>query len=111
MGWRYLYLVIGGLCLVMSLIRAFVLRSKESPRWLVLTGEIDQTVDVLNYISRKNGSEYNVTTEEFITSTRTMREIRSLRQNMQRCAGLFSTAERLRLMLGLIIMWSLIGIA
>lgn len=111
MGWRYLYLVIGGLCLVMSLIRAFVLRSKESPRWLVLTGEIDQTVDVLNYISGKNGSDYNITTEGFITSTRTMREIRSLRQNMQRCAGLFSPGKRLQLMLGLIIMWTLIGIA
>lgn len=95
----------------MSFIRAFVLRSKESPRWLISTGEIDQAVDVLNYISSTNHSDYTVAVEVFIPSTRSIQQTRTVKQNIKRFGRLFSGAKNLRLMLGLMVMWALIGIA
>lgn len=111
MGWRYLYVTLGGLCLIMSCIRAFVLRSKESPRWLMATGEIQQAVDVLNHISAANRSAYGVTVNDFIPSMRSKRHTRTLKQNITRLGLLFHGSKRLRLMIGLGVMWTLIGIA
>ncbi|PNP59965.1 hypothetical protein FNYG_14702 [Fusarium nygamai] len=36
----------------MSLIRAFVLRSLESPRWLVSCGKMQEAAEVINHISK-----------------------------------------------------------
>ncbi|EMT65609.1 Putative MFS-type transporter PB1E7.08c [Fusarium odoratissimum] len=93
MGWRYLYITLGGLCLVMSLIRAFVLRSLESPRWLVSCGKMNEAAEVINHISRMNKSNYHVTGDNF------------LQPEQEKADG------EIRLMIGLIMIWALIGIA
>ncbi|KXH25724.1 hypothetical protein CSAL01_04916 [Colletotrichum salicis] len=73
MGWRYLYLTLGGLCLIMSIIRAVVIRTHESPRWLVSCGRVDEAVEVVNRISSMNRSEYTVTAAQFVRTTRQQR--------------------------------------
>ncbi|KLO95346.1 related to synaptic vesicle transporter SV2 (major facilitator superfamily) [Fusarium fujikuroi] len=113
MGWRYLYITLGGLCLVMSLIRAFVLRSLESPRWLVSCGKMEEAAEVINHISRMNKSDYHVTGDSFLQPEQAKAdgEVRSWRANIVRASRLFSGAKQIRLMIGLIMIWALIGIA
>ncbi|KAM0546949.1 hypothetical protein ACHAPJ_010609 [Fusarium lateritium] len=113
MGWRYLYITLGGLCLVMSLVRAFVLRSAESPRWLISCGRMHEAAEVINNISKMNKSSYHITEDQFlpITQTETDNEVRSWRANIHRAAELFAGPKQLRLMIGLIMIWALIGIA
>lgn len=113
MGWRYLYITLGGLCLVMSLIRAFVLRSLESPRWLVSCGKMNEAAEVINHISRMNKSNYHVTGDNFLQPEQEKAdgEVWSWRANIDRASRLFSGAKQIRLMIGLIMIWALIGIA
>lgn len=113
MGWRYLYIILGGLCLVMSLIRAFVLRSAESPRWLISCGRMQEAAEVINNISKTNKSDYHIMEDQFMPIDRheANTEVRSLRANIHRAAKLFSGPKQLRLMVGLLMIWALIGIA
>ncbi|KAF4450530.1 hypothetical protein F53441_6385 [Fusarium austroafricanum] len=113
MGWRYLYITLGGLCLVMSLIRAFVLRSAESPRWLISCNRMQEAAKVINNISKMNNSPYRITEDQFMSSNQPEidTEVRSWRANMHRAAELFSGSKQVRLVVGLITIWGLIGIA
>lgn len=42
----------------MSLVRSFVVGMKESPKWLVTKGRIEEVVLAINSISKRNGSGY-----------------------------------------------------
>ncbi|KAL5342056.1 major facilitator superfamily domain-containing protein [Aspergillus crustosus] len=58
MGWRYIDIVLGALCLIMSTVRSFALGMLESPKWLGSQGEVDEAIVALNLISIKNKSDY-----------------------------------------------------
>ncbi|KAH6884854.1 putative sugar transporter [Thelonectria olida] len=111
MGWRYLYITLGGICLVMALVRALVLRSRESPRWLITVGRTQEAVDVLNNISSTNGSNYAATLDQFANAAPEHVQVKSIKENLRRAAALFSGPKQARLMACLILMWALIGIA
>ncbi|KAJ5098123.1 sugar transporter, partial [Penicillium argentinense] len=110
MGWRYLYIIIGGLSLVMSFIRALVLRSRESPGWLISCGRIDEAVSVLNSISATNKSEYRVRSDQFIP-TSLESPSQSLGETFHRARKLFVGPKQLRLVLLMVGMWAFVGIA
>ena len=95
----------------MALIRAFILRSRESPRWLVACGRIDEAVDVLNKISTANKSEHTISAQSFIPQTRQGVQTKSLKENARRAARLFNGPGHLRLMACMVTLWVLIGIA
>jgi hypothetical protein len=111
MGWRYLYITLGGICLVMAFVRALVLRSRESPRWLITVGRTQDAVDVLNNISATNGSDYTVSVDQFANAAPEHVQVKSVKENLRRAAALFSGPKQARLMACLILMWALIGIA
>ncbi|KAK1637553.1 major facilitator superfamily domain-containing protein [Colletotrichum phormii] len=127
MGWRYLYITLGGLCLIMSIIRAVVIRMHESPRWLVSCGRVDEAVEVVNRISSMNRSEYTVTAAQFVRTTRqqgdedevvanhgeeeAVAKTQSLGENLRRAARLFEGWAQVRLMICLTLLWMLVGIA
>ncbi|KUL82554.1 hypothetical protein ZTR_09172 [Talaromyces verruculosus] len=77
MGWRYLQILLGGLCLVMSLIRSFVIGMKGSPKWLVTKGRIEEAVAAINSISKTNESEYVANIHQFSALFRVSEEVAS----------------------------------
>ncbi|CAI0653665.1 unnamed protein product, partial [Colletotrichum noveboracense] len=112
MGWRYLYMLLGGLCLVMSIIRALVLRTHESPRWLVTCGRIDEGVDVINRISAMNKLTYTISADQFIRTGSTAEvKTKSFGGNIHRAGRLFKGRTQIRLMICLTMLWMLVGIA
>ncbi|KAH8896209.1 putative sugar transporter [Thozetella sp. PMI_491] len=112
MGWRYLYITIGGICLVMAIIRSLVLRSRESPKWLASAGRIDEAVDSLNAISAINGSDYRVTDADFVATETTagVANRNSIKENYTRALDLFKGTKKLQLMICLIGFWAFVGI-
>jgi hypothetical protein len=109
MGWRYLYIVLGVLCLVMSILRTFSLRMSESPKWLVSQGRREEAAASVNTISRINKSSYNMSSSQ-------LREERaesgtSIRTSLTIISGLFQGKNQARSMVCLILMWILVGIA
>jgi hypothetical protein len=63
MGWRYLLFALGGLTLLLWVIRAFVFPFYESPRYLLGRGREADTVQVLNAIAAYNGSTSTLSEE------------------------------------------------
>ncbi|KAG7062198.1 hypothetical protein JMJ76_0006476 [Colletotrichum scovillei] len=86
MGWRYLYITLGGLCLIMSIIRAVFIRE-----------------------SRQQGNEGGIVAnhgeEDAVAKTQ------SLGENLRRAARLFEGWAQVRLMICLTLLWVLVGIA
>lgn len=112
MGWRYLQITLGAICLVMALVRLFVLRTTESPRWLICQGRNAEAVTVLHTISRKNKSAVSVSLDQFIPlEISDSSEKRSVRESTERAKRLFVGKAQLRLMLSLGGIWMLVGIA
>jgi len=110
MGWRYLYITLGGLCVIMSLIRGLVIRSRESPKWLVSMGRVDEAIDVLNNISDVNKSDHRVSAANFGPAAFHIHGSISFQENARRALNLFRGPKQLRLMLCLIGLWVLVGI-
>lgn len=65
MGWRYQYVLIGGLSLIAALIRIFVMRMEESPKWLVAMGRFDDAVVILKKMARVNRTSVDISPQDF----------------------------------------------
>ncbi|CAN6667796.1 hypothetical protein TRVA0_039S01420 [Trichomonascus vanleenenianus] len=51
MGWRYVYLVSGGSVLIAALLRVFVIRMCESPKYDLANGKDERVIETLNKIA------------------------------------------------------------
>jgi hypothetical protein len=63
MGWRYLVSTLGGLMLLLAILRLTAFPLHESPRYLLGRGNDDDAVAVINEIARYNGTETSLTVE------------------------------------------------
>lgn len=54
-------LTLGGLAIVLAIIRVFIFKLPESPRYLLSKGRDAEAVDVVNYIARYNGKPETLT--------------------------------------------------
>ena len=69
MGWRYLLLTIGSICLAVFFLRFVVFRFQESPKFLLFRGHDERAVQVLQNIARFNKRESNISMDIFAALT------------------------------------------
>ncbi|PKY07927.1 putative sugar transporter [Aspergillus campestris IBT 28561] len=109
MGWRYLYIIIGCLCLTMSIVRSFALGMTESPKWLISQGKLNEAVASVNIISRLNKSSVVLSVDELHHYER--ENPYDMQRTLRLLRGLFSGSRQLRSMICLILLWVLVGVA
>ncbi|PCD28633.1 hypothetical protein AU210_011191 [Fusarium oxysporum f. sp. radicis-cucumerinum] len=63
MGWRYVMITLGGIALLLALVRLFVFKIPESPKYLLSKGRDAEAVESVNYIARYNGKPETLTLE------------------------------------------------
>lgn len=113
MGWRYQYLLIGGLTFVFALIRVFILKMEESPKWLVTQGRFEDAIKSLAAIAKINKTELTIVAADFMASddsTATGTKQPKV-DRMYHLRGLFATTKLKISTTGLVLLWMCIGIA
>nr|QFR37178.1 MFS transporter [Cyberlindnera americana] len=63
-GWRYCWYVNSGVCLFAALVRVFVLKMEETPKFLVTCGKDEDAFEVLKNISDKYDRPLTLTVED-----------------------------------------------
>ncbi|CAG9983986.1 unnamed protein product [Clonostachys byssicola] len=63
MGWRYVMITLGSLALAFGIIRIWVFKIPESPKYLISKGRDAEAVEAVNYIARYNGKQETLTIE------------------------------------------------
>ena len=56
-GWRYFMVTVGGLTLIMFIIRFFAFKIFESPKYLMGKGKDEEAVRIVHEVARRNGTE------------------------------------------------------
>ncbi len=64
-GWRYLLFTIGGITLLVFVVRFLIFSFQESPKYLLYRGQDEKAVKVLQHIAKFNKRTCNVTLETF----------------------------------------------
>lgn len=115
MGWRYQYILIGGLALLAASARIFLMNMEESPKWLVTAGKFEQAVQVLNEIARTNKSSISITASNFYSVAQEGQPgeapKQSLRSIFTQISGLFGSRKLALSTSGVMGLWVCIGIA
>ncbi|KAF3051138.1 hypothetical protein E8E11_009334 [Didymella keratinophila] len=66
MGWRYQYILTGGLSFVLAIIRVFFMRMEESSKWLVIQGRFDDAIRTLEEIAASNKKDLTISASDFL---------------------------------------------
>jgi hypothetical protein len=116
-GWRYVWYASGALVFVMSMARIFVIRLKETPKFLIGEGKDAEAVDVLQHIASKYNRPCSLTLEQLTRcGTLTTRSTQGKSKWSPgaigvHLAGLYAT-RRIGISTTLIwLSWTLIGLA
>ena len=72
-GWRYFMYTMGGIMLVLSLLRVFVFDTYESPKYLMGRGRDAEAVEIVHKVARYNGRVSSLTLEMLQDAERTER--------------------------------------
>ncbi|KAA8916112.1 hypothetical protein TRICI_001763 [Trichomonascus ciferrii] len=64
MGWRYTYIACGGFVLILALLRIFVIRMVESPKYDLSNGNDENVIRTLNKLAHSNKKECPITVED-----------------------------------------------
>lgn len=113
MGWRYQYLLIGGLTLIMAVVRILFLKMEESPKWLVSQGRFSEAIDALEEIARQNKKPLIIAQSDFHSHSAdsTLPVADTSKELLFHVKGLFATPRLRNSTVGLILLWMAIGIA
>jgi hypothetical protein len=63
-GWRYTFYTLGSFVFVLSMLRIFVIRLKESPKWLLSQNRDEEVVKIIQEIAQSAGKESPLTLEQ-----------------------------------------------
>lgn len=115
MGWRYQYILIGGLCLGLAIIRVFFMNMEESCKWLVAQERFEEAIQELQKVARINGVQLDITADVF-ESDRIGDEVSAETKAISgmlfgRLRGLFATRRLMISTTGVALLWMCIGIA
>ncbi|KAI6006136.1 major facilitator superfamily domain-containing protein [Pisolithus albus] len=126
-GWRYYLFTMGGVMMVMWILRFFVFELRESPKFLMSRGRDEEAVAVVHRVAAFNGKTSSLTIEHLreaeklhgsgegetamATSARAaaLRKIRTL--DMSHVKPLFATRKLAYSTCLLMVLWGLIGLA
>jgi hypothetical protein len=64
MGWRYFVIAMGGLTLLMFLIRFLLFTIHESPKYLIGKGRDEEAIRVIHEVAKRNGKTVNLALED-----------------------------------------------
>ncbi|KAL9101896.1 MAG: hypothetical protein Q9163_002891 [Psora crenata] len=65
MGWRYVLIVLGAICLAVFLLRFVIFHFQESPKFLLFRGKDNKAVEVLHRIAKFNHRESSISLDMF----------------------------------------------
>ena len=94
MGWRYLHITCGSLVLVMSILRIFVIRMTQTPKWLISQNRDEEVMENLNSIATKYKRTFSLTLEKLQAQGQvrnTELSVWSATRLMAHISGLFET--------------------
>ncbi|CAK7235446.1 hypothetical protein SBRCBS47491_009296 [Sporothrix bragantina] len=115
MAWRYVYFTGGGFVLILSMLRVFVFRFRETPKYLLCSGQDEATVELLQYVATKYNRPCSLTLEQFqrlgtVTTAHASNRY-SLKEIGMHYCGLFATRKLRLTTVVLWILWACIGLA
>ncbi|KAJ5580237.1 uncharacterized protein N7459_006222 [Penicillium hispanicum] len=119
MGWRYFLIAMGGLAMVMFLVRFVFFTIYESPKYLMGKGRHAEAVEVVHEIARRNGKTSSLTVDELdrldpedapeIRATSIVRQ-RLEQVDLTHIRALFDTPKRAWSTALIILVWAFIGL-
>ncbi|KAF5605718.1 major facilitator superfamily transporter [Fusarium pseudoanthophilum] len=120
MGWRYFTITVGGLTLLMFLVRFVLFKIYESPKYLMSKGRDEEAVRVVHTVAKKNGKTSTLSLEDlkacepegYVAQTDTSAALKRYLEkvDLSHVKALFVT-RKLGLSTGLIMaVWALIGL-
>lgn len=65
MGWRYLLYTIGSITIFVFILRYFVFKFRESPKFLIYKGQDEKAIKVVHHMAKTNGRPCHLTMETF----------------------------------------------
>ncbi|OCH87957.1 MFS general substrate transporter [Obba rivulosa] len=130
-GWRYFLFTMGGLMLVLFVLRFFVFHLYESPKYLMGRGRDAEAVEVMHHVAQYNGRTSSLTLEQLKevenafsgdtkdengpdhmdTSAKAAVKRKLEKFNYSHVQALFATRKLAYSTTLLIILWALIGLA
>ncbi|KAE8153359.1 major facilitator superfamily domain-containing protein [Aspergillus avenaceus] len=111
MGWRYQYIVIGGLSLIMALVRTLVLPMEESPKWLIAQGRFQEAVVAFRKIAGMNKREIDISVEMFQSLHPPLMTSSKMQRTMAHIRALFVPKRLALSTTSVIVLWMCMGVA
>ncbi|KAJ5096359.1 hypothetical protein NUU61_005715 [Penicillium alfredii] len=119
MGWRYFLITMGGLAMLMFIVRFVFFTIYESPKYLMGKGRNAHAVEVVHEVARRNGKTSSLTQDELddwdhgesqgLTASNIVRQ-RLEKVRMQHIRALFDTPKRAWSTTLIIFIWAFIGL-
>lgn len=67
MGWRYLLFTLGGITILVFVLRSVVFTFQESPKFLIYRGKDAEAIEVLHTMAQYNGSKCDLVLEDLVS--------------------------------------------
>ncbi|KAJ6015856.1 hypothetical protein N7540_010447 [Penicillium herquei] len=121
MGWRYYMITMGGLGMLMFVIRFVFFTIYESPKYLMGKGQNEQAVKVVHEVARRNGKTSTLSKDELdefdrsqnqaqLVSTKSLVQQRLEKIRFEHIRALFSSPKQAYSTTLIILVWAFIGL-
>ncbi|GFG07885.1 uncharacterized MFS-type transporter PB1E7.08c [Aspergillus udagawae] len=112
MGWRYLHFTCGGLVLILSILRLFIVRMVQTPKWLIAQNRDEEVVQLLAALAEKYNRPFDLTLEDLRKEGHVIHTEKSAWSSLrisQHFLGLFRTRQLAWSYTVIILNWLVIG--